>query len=430
MNKINTKFYYVLLLFCFFTFFFFNEFLEFFTINETSDYSQQKTTGINQSDCTSNVILSEVVSQNDINNLSSSDKIDLNKSNSLRNDKEFQESIARMEELIEYSRNTDITEEITIQPIVITYLTESEAFERGLDPKFIDRKIVQEASEAEYFSKFSNYFDEDTSGINIDDKLNVNNKSSVFINEPSVNIAEKYTDSNAVSDTDSDVVSDTQIELDFNILCDSDSDVESISISDYQSNSLSSQKDASSSFHTPSHSYNPKNTLFTKEEYELATKLSDQTSKYLTKSGYNLPTFKNSYTSEELGLGNPYSSRSSDIPQRPNASYVFPTYSKTAGMASSMGSVTKYESSYLASLDKDLQNIIGIKSDNTLETGKEVARESDREFSQEFNKDKEQTKDKETTKTEEDATTYKNTKKKGNLKRKIYDTTRGMYGLH
>lgn len=210
MNKTRIKIYYILTFLFFFTLFYLNDIIELFIVSVTheqeSTLNENNTENVITNVVSSDIVSSDVVSQDYINSSSSL------KSVSLRDDKEFQESIARMEELIEYSRSNDITvipEKIDIDPIVNVSRTELlnvnnreshpfsyNYFDDGLDVKLNDKSRL-------HIDENSHITVCNESSVNIDD-------SSINLNESSVNIDDEDTES------DNTVISDTQITLDWN----------------------------------------------------------------------------------------------------------------------------------------------------------------------------------------------------------------------
>lgn len=373
MNKKYIKFYYILIILFFFTFFLFNATIEFFTINNICEpMINDNDTNVILHDNDTNVVLHDIVSQDSVNNSSLDEKIDLKKPISLRDDKEFQESIARMEELVEYSRNYNITtipEQINIEPIINIGRDSSHPFsynyfDDGLDVKLNkkSRLHIAEYSHTTVCNEPSVNISEPS--VRINESVNIN-EPSVSINESSVNVDDEDTES------DKTVISDTQLELDFN-----EDEVYPYSDSDSESNIGHSPLQ-----HLPPQEFASTSTNVNMNKTDSDTSLKaflDKTDKEIDKS--NVPALKGSYTKDELGLGH------SNIPYRPNTGFSFPTSRRFAlyeqlpppsGISSNLPLIEQrtstgennYTRSYLGSLnDPELDKVLNINSNNTINT--------------------------------------------------------------
>lgn len=388
MNRTRTLIYYILTFLFFFTLFYINDIVELFsigisggqksTINETNTESIIiKSDNVERN----NVVLNDIISKNNINHFPSNKETALI---SLRDDKEFQESIARMEELVEYSRSHNV-EQVNIEPVIYIGRNNEEHnppfysyFDDGLDLKlkYIPSLHIDENSHITVSNESS--IDVNESPVNINEPSIDINEASVNINEASININESSVNvDNEDTESDKTEISDTQYVLDWN-----DDEVYPYSDSDSESNTE----------HLPSQEYTSINANTNQTDFDKSLKaFLDRTDKEIDKS--NVPALKSSYTNEELGLGNRNIPRSNYNPYGSRKSFYFTPSNRLATyqqmpLSSSMRSETNYASSYLGSLnDPDINRIIGINPDNTINTN-EVDKEIAKDIGKEVDKKK------------------------------------------
>lgn len=316
MQKTQIKLYtFIILLFLLIYIFFFYIF-EFFTITHIiHEHQNSPTIENNTEDHAENTILCDVEPQNNILNTSLCEEATLHKPISLRDDKEFQESIARMEELVEYSRSDNIPSpssehiDTTVGSEYIKSFDEcSNRFVLSFDGEInshiqsLDNKNnieEQMAQEREFFSNFDTYFD-NSSDINVNNQQNINNNSQLGINidesEDINNRSEISVDSlSDISDTNFDYLLEASLLSDVEYTdsdTDTDSDIEPIELNNY----LPPQKSAFEGMD------------ISKMDQNVALQI------FLNKMAEDLPMLKSNYNNEELGIGNPFTSESnSDI---------------------------------------------------------------------------------------------------------------------
>jgi len=316
MQKTQIKLYTFITLFLLLIYIFFFYIFEFFTITHfIHEHQNSPNIENNTEDSSGNTILCDVEPQNNILNTSLCEKTTLEKPISLRDDKEFQESIARMEELVEYSRSdsipspssehidTNVGSESTQSfdegsRFVLSFDGELSSQIQSLDSK---NNIEEEqiAQEREFFSNFDNYFDH-LSDLHVNNQQNINNNSQLGINidenEDINNRSEISVDNlSDISDTNFDYLLEASLLSDVEYTdsdTDTDSDIEPIELNNY----LPPQKSAFEGID------------ISKMDQNVALQI------FLNKMAEDLPMLKNNYNNEELGIGNTFTSESnSDI---------------------------------------------------------------------------------------------------------------------
>lgn len=316
MQKTQIKLYTFITLFLLLIYIFFFYIFEFFTITHFIHEHQNSPNIENYTeDSSDNTILCDVEPQNNILHTSLCEKTTLEKPISLRDDKEFQESIARMEELVEYSRSDSIPSPSSEHIDTNVGSESTQSFDEGSRfvlsfdgelssqiQSFDSKNNIEEeqiAQEREFFSNFDNYFDH-LSDLHVNNQQNINNNSQLGINidenEDINNRSEISVDNlSDISDTNFDYLLEASLLSDVEYTdsdTDTDSDIEPIELNNY----LPPQKSAFEGLD------------ISKMDQNVALQI------FLNKMAEDLPMLKNNYNNEELGIGNTFTSESnSDI---------------------------------------------------------------------------------------------------------------------
>lgn len=348
MKNSQIRLYYIIILLFLLIFLFYFNITEFFTIKTT--YQQQSPTIVENTiveNTIDNVVLHDLKSLGTVHTPSLNENITSGKPISLRDDEEFQASIARMEDLVEYSRSNNSTEQDIVEFTANVDYTFGNSFDQEFDLKLTDKKSL------EIQKNIKDTVAQKTTVVNLNNEPSINNEFDRDIDIESESSIDNFPDL-------SNVNFDLTLESSDSDYTDYDSD------SDYQSSYIPQQKSVFEGMDISKMDPNAALKIFL-----------DKTSEDL-----NLPKLKSHYTNEELGLGRP------NLHEFP---FKIDTSSRTRSSTESVDSTfvrqsnlsrgTNYSDSYLGSLnDSTLDRILNINSNNTLNTNeinKETSNVSD-----------------------------------------------------
>jgi len=329
MKNSQIKLYCIIILLVLLIFLFYFNITEFFTIKTISP--QQLPTIVENT--IDNVILPNLKSQETVYTPSLNENITSVKSISLRDDEEFQASIARMEDLVEYSRSKNSTEQDIVEFTINVDYTFGNSFDQEFDPKLTDKRNLDIQTNIKDTVVQENYI------VNLNSELSINNELDRDIDIESESSFDNFPGF-------SNVNFDLTLESSDDEYTDYDSD------SNYQSSYIPPQKSAFEGMDISKMDPNAALKIFL-----------DKTSEDL-----NLPKLKSHYTNEELGLGRP---NLHEFPFKIDTSSRNSTVSvdQTFIEQGNIPRKTSNSASYLGSLnDPTLDKILNINSNNTLNT--------------------------------------------------------------